>query len=67
MATIAVLRLPDHRRRRAHAITSATMPNGRQYALGLKGIEDALEIRRRVLLAFETAEREPDAELRRSS
>jgi NADH dehydrogenase len=32
----------------------------RPYAPGLKGLEDALEIRRRVLLAFERAEREPD-------
>ncbi|HEX2217424.1 MAG TPA: NAD(P)/FAD-dependent oxidoreductase [Gemmatimonadales bacterium] len=30
-------------------------------APGLKSLEDALEIRRRVLLAFELAEREPDA------
>jgi NADH dehydrogenase len=30
------------------------------YAPGLKTLEDALEIRRRVLLAFEWAEREPD-------
>jgi NADH dehydrogenase len=30
------------------------------YAPGLKNIEDALEIRRRMLLAFEAAEREPD-------
>ena len=29
-------------------------------APGLKSLEDALEIRRRVLLAFERAEREPD-------
>src|SRR5262245_46299115 len=29
-----------------------------QYALGLKSLDDALEIRRRVLLAFEEAERE---------
>src|SRR6185503_13388091 len=36
-----------------------------RYALGLKNVEDALEIRTRVLLAFETAEREPDPELRR--
>ena len=36
-----------------------------QYAPGLKRIEDALEIRRRVLLAFERAEREPDARERR--
>jgi NADH:quinone reductase (non-electrogenic) len=32
----------------------------RQHAPGLKTLEDALEIRRRVLLAFERAEREPD-------
>jgi NADH dehydrogenase len=31
-----------------------------RYAPGLKSLEDALEIRRRVLLAFERAEREPD-------
>jgi len=30
------------------------------YAPGLKNIEDALEIRRRMLLAFEAAEREPE-------
>jgi NADH dehydrogenase len=30
------------------------------YAPGLKSLEDALEIRRRVLLAFEHAERETD-------
>ncbi len=34
-------------------------------APGLKTIEDALEIRRRVLLAYEEAERETDAALRR--
>jgi NADH dehydrogenase len=34
------------------------------FAPGLKTIEDATEIRRRVLLAFETAEREPDPERR---
>jgi len=33
-------------------------PEWEQFAPGLKSIEDALEIRRRVLLAFETAERE---------
>jgi NADH dehydrogenase len=33
-----------------------------QHAPGLKTIDDALEIRRRVLLAFEAAEREPDPE-----
>ena len=32
--------------------------NGSRYAPGLKTIEDALEIRRRVLLAFELAERQ---------
>jgi NADH dehydrogenase len=35
------------------------------HAPGLKRMEDALEIRRRVLLAFERAEREPDARDRR--
>jgi len=34
-------------------------------APGLKSIEDAIEIRRRVLLAFEVAEREPDESRRR--
>jgi NADH dehydrogenase len=36
------------------------------HAPGLKSIEDALEIRRRVFSAYEAAEREPDAERRRS-
>src|SRR5256714_13624132 len=36
-------------------------PEWEQAAPGLKTIEDALEIRRRVLLAFEAAERESDA------
>jgi NADH dehydrogenase len=35
-------------------------------APGLKTVEDALEIRRRVFLAFEAAEREPDLEKRRA-
>jgi len=35
-------------------------------APGLKTVEDALEMRRRILLAFEAAEREPDADLRRA-
>jgi NADH dehydrogenase len=35
-------------------------------APGLKTLEDALEIRRRFLLAFEAAEREPDPALRRA-
>ena len=36
-----------------------------KHAPGLKSIEDALEIRRRVLLAYEAAELEPDPERRR--
>ncbi len=36
------------------------------HAPGLKEVTDALEIRRRFLLAFETAEREPNAERRRA-
>ena len=36
------------------------------HAPGLKTVEDALEIRRRVLLAFETAERETDSALQRA-
>ena len=35
-----------------------------RFAPGLKTLEDALAIRRRILLAFERAEREPDASLR---
>jgi NADH dehydrogenase len=35
-------------------------------APGLKSLEDALEIRRRILLAYERAERETDAECRRA-
>ncbi|HYV42461.1 MAG TPA: NAD(P)/FAD-dependent oxidoreductase [Thermoanaerobaculia bacterium] len=35
-------------------------------APGLKDLEDALEIRRRILLAFEKAEREPDAGRRKA-
>jgi NADH dehydrogenase len=35
-------------------------------APGLKTVEDATEIRRRILLAFENAEREPDSEKRRA-
>jgi NADH dehydrogenase len=35
-------------------------------APGLKSIEDALEIRRRILLAFEGAEREPDPDRRKT-
>ena len=36
-----------------------------KHAMGLKTIDDALEIRRKVLLAFEMAEREPDPARRR--
>src|SRR4051794_28471529 len=36
-------------------------PEWADRAPGLKTLDDALEMRRRVLLAFETAEREPDA------
>jgi len=35
------------------------------HSLGMKSLEDAVEMRRRVLLAFEAAERQPDAEARR--
>jgi NADH:quinone reductase (non-electrogenic) len=37
-----------------------------QFAPGLKTIEDATEMRGRILLAFEAAEREPDPEKRRA-
>jgi NADH dehydrogenase len=37
-----------------------------RHALGMKTIDDALEVRRRVLLSFEAAEREPDPEARRT-
>jgi len=37
-----------------------------RYAPGLKDLDDAVEIRRRVLLAFEEAERETDAERQRA-
>ena len=36
------------------------------YAPGLKNLDDALEIRRRILLAFEAADRETDPAVRRS-
>ncbi len=41
-------------------------PEWEPHAPGLKSIEDALEIRRRILLAFERAERETDAARRRA-
>lgn len=42
-------------------------PEWEQHAPGLKTIEDATEIRRRFLLAFESAEVEADAEARRAA
>jgi NADH:ubiquinone reductase (H+-translocating) len=41
-------------------------PEWEEFAPGLKTMDDALAIRRRVLLAFERAEREPDPERRRA-
>jgi NADH dehydrogenase len=41
-------------------------PEWEAHAPGLKSVEDALEIRRRVLFAFEEAEREPDPEKQRA-
>jgi NADH dehydrogenase len=41
-------------------------PHWEAHAPGLKSIEDALEIRRRILLAFEMAEREANEERRRA-
>ena len=40
-------------------------PQWAEFAPGLKSLDDALRIRREVLLAFERAENEPDAETRR--
>jgi NADH dehydrogenase len=40
-------------------------PEWEQYAPSLKTVDDATGIRRRILLAFEAAEREPDPERRR--
>lgn len=40
-------------------------PDFERSSLGLKSIDDAVDIRRRVLLAFEAADREGDAEARR--
>jgi len=40
-------------------------PEWAEHAPGLKTLDDALDMRRRVLLAFEAAEREPDVEIRR--
>jgi NADH dehydrogenase len=41
-------------------------PEWERFAPGLKTIDDALEIRRRVLFAFESAERETDPELQQA-
>lgn len=41
-------------------------PEWEPYAPGLKNLEDALEIRRRILLAFERAEREADPEKKKA-
>ncbi|MGH7264162.1 MAG: NAD(P)/FAD-dependent oxidoreductase [Candidatus Rokuibacteriota bacterium] len=41
-------------------------PEWQSYAPGLKTVEDALDIRRRILLAFEAAERAPDDARRRA-
>jgi NADH dehydrogenase len=41
-------------------------PEWERFAPGLKTIEDALEIRRRILFAFESAEREMDAEAQKA-
>ena len=64
-------RRPDrlrHARRRDRAPTTptSTTPSGRRSRPGLKTIEDATEIRRRILIAFEAAEREADPERRRA-
>ena len=53
----AGLRLPDRRGRRDAPATSATT-SGRPSRRASRSIDDALEIRRRVLLAFEAAERD---------
>ena len=53
------IRLPGRWHRVRATPTSATTSGSRSRP-GLKNLEDALEIRRRVLLAFERAEREPD-------
>jgi NADH dehydrogenase len=41
-------------------------PEWAEFAPGLKTIEDATEIRRRILIAFEAAEREADPDVRRA-
>ena len=55
-ATLDCLRLSDRRHRREPHLLRARRVGA--YAPGLKTLEDALEIRPRVLLAFERAERE---------
>ena len=65
-----VRRRPDplrhaDRRDRAPATRTSATTSGPPIAPGLKTIEDATEIRRRILIAFEAAEREHDPERRR--
>ena len=48
--------------RPAPTTPTSTTPSGRPIAPGLKTMEDATEIRRRILIAFEAAEREADPE-----
>ena len=55
----------SHRRRRARGTRTSAMPSGRRSRPGLKSIDDAIELRRRWLLAFERAERRPT--IRRSA
>ena len=57
------VRHADRRRRRAAQLLRP--PEWEPFAPGLKTIEDATEIRRRVLTAFEQAERETDDDRRR--
>ncbi len=49
-------------RHRDRAINILATTSGNKFAPGLKTIEDATDMRRRILLAFEAAEREPDPE-----
>ncbi len=49
-----------HRRRRARGTRTSGTPSGSRYAPGLKSVDDAIELRRRWLLAFERADRTRD-------
>ena len=53
------------RRDRARATATSGTTSGRRSRPGLKTIDDATEIRRRILIAFEAAEREADPDRRR--